>query len=202
MRSQDLEDLVRCLDDGGVALMATDTLPGLHARIDAPEAVAHIAALKGRDAAKPLLVLAASFEAAAPWLGERCIEADRYAERCWPGPFTLILAAGAAAPTYVTAERGTLAVRVPEPQPLRDMLSRLGVPLVSTSANAAGEAPATTVDEAASEFGDRVDLVSDVVWGSDGGAARAPSTLLDLSGWPPRVLRTGAAPAPTWRDLR
>ena len=58
----DQENAVRILESGGILLMETDTLPGFHCRADLPEAVERIAALKGRDGGKPLLVLAGSDE--------------------------------------------------------------------------------------------------------------------------------------------
>ena len=201
-RSGDPEALIRCLTTGGVALMATDTMPGLHARIDTPAAVARIQALKGRDAGKPLLVLAASLEAAAPWLAERPARVDQYIRRCWPGPFTLVLKASAAASRAVTGGRGTLAVRVPQPPALREALLQVGVPIVSTSANAAGELPAPTLLEAAEAFGERVDLVSDLAWSPVSQTLPVPSTLVDLTLWPPVVLRPGEGIVPDWSDIR
>ena len=199
--SQQGDELIRCLADGGVALMATDTLPGLHARIDAPDAVARIQALKGRDAGKPLLVLAASLAAAAPWLDEIALRVQAYCDRCWPGPFTLVLPAAAAAPAAVTGGGTTLAVRVPAPEGLRTMLAGVGVPVVSTSANGAGEAPALTIAQAAERFGEQVDLIVAEAWTSPSSSAPAPSTLIDVCGWPPKVLRAGAGEAPGWRNL-
>jgi len=193
-RTQDPTEAARVLDAGGVVLMPTDTLPGLHARLDRPEALARIRTLKGRDADKPLLVLAASAEAAGAWV---CWDLDAKAEAAavWPGPYTLILPAGAQAPPAVTAGGVTLAVRVPADPRLRSLLDVVGAPLASTSANDAGRAPATDLDAAAAWAGGGVDLVADLPWG---GAGR-PSTLVDLSRRPPRVLRAGAGdPLPGW----
>lgn len=185
------------LDAGGVVILPTDTLPGFHARLDRPEALARLRALKGRDDGKPLLVLAASRTAAADWV-RLDAEAAAEADGVWPGPFTLVLPAGPRVPADVTAGGATLAVRVPGLPALRALLEAVGVPLASTSVNAAGEPPATTVDAAAAVFGALVDLVADLPW--RGG--EAPSTLADLTVRPPRVLRLGAGvPPPGWQSV-
>ncbi len=191
-----VDRLVEVLDGGGVALMPTDTLPGLHARIDAAAAVERIKALKGRDGDKPLLVLAASPNAARRWLGPVPERVLALADRCWPGPFTLILPAAAQVPPTVSGGLPTLAVRVPASDGLREALSRLPVPVVSTSANRAGEPSAETMAEAEAVFGGEVDLVAEVPWEPIEDEPAAPSTLVDATCWPPRVLRQGAGLMP------
>lgn len=189
-RSSDVAEVLSVLADGGVVLMPTDTLPGLHARLDRPEAIARIATLKGREAAKPMLVLAASEAQAVAAVTVQAAEREDI-EHCWPGPFTLVLPARAEVPSDATAGGGTLGVRVPGSDALRAFLDRCGSPLVSTSANVAGRPPATDLESALSVFGRRVDLVADLPW--DGGD-RA-STVVDLTRRPPRVLRLGAGEA-------
>lgn len=191
-----VDRLVEVLDGGGVALMPTDTLPGLHARIDAAEAVEHIKALKGRDGDKPLLVLAASVDVARLWSGPLPDRVVELMAGCWPGPFTLILPAAAQVPPTVSGGLPTLAVRVPASAELREALSRLPVPVVSTSANRAGEPSAGTMAEAVAVFGDEVDLVAEVPWEPPADEPAAPSTLVDATCWPPRVLRQGAGLMP------
>jgi len=188
-------DAVRILESGGVLLMPTDTLPGLHARADRPEAVARVAELKGRSGGKPLLVLAASPAAAETVTGPLVPRQLAYARRCWPGPFSLIMPAAPGLDSLVTAGGATVAVRVPNRPDLVALLEAAGYPLVSTSANRAGEEPARSVAEAASRFGDGVDGV----WGPTGDgemAAGQPSALVDLTVWPPRLVRPGPIPPP------
>lgn len=192
-RSGDLAVIRRILDHDGVVLMPTDTLPGFHARLDRPAAIARITGIKGRDGAKPFLVLAASTRQVANHL-EWTDRTSSLAERLWPGPFTLILPAGLGTPVEVTSETGSMAVRVPADQELRSLLTLVGVPLVSTSVNRSGQAPATTLDEAVSAFGGDVDLIAELSASGDG----TPSTLLDLTCWPPVVVRAGAGVLPEW----
>jgi L-threonylcarbamoyladenylate synthase len=195
-RTHDPAVAARCLAGGGVVLMPTDTLPGLHARADAPAAVARIAVLKGRDEGKPLLVLCAGADDARGLLGALSGRVWEYALRCWPGPYTLVLSAGPAAPSAATRGGPTLAVRVPAPPGLRDLIAAAGGALISTSANMAGEPPSTDLASAARRFAAGVDLVVELDWG--GPPQAAASAMLDLTVWPPRVLRPGPLVPPDW----
>ena len=186
-------DAARILDAGGVLLLRTDTLPGLHARADRPEAVARITALKGRGEDKALLLLASS-AAAVRRVAVLEPRQQIYADRCWPGPFSLILPAVPGLPVAVTAGGGTVAVRVPRAPLLQELLERVGVPLVSTSANRSGESPATDLAGALAIFGDEVDGACDP--GHDMVEPAVPSALVDLTAWPPRILREGPEAAP------
>lgn len=183
------EEAAGILDSGGVLVLGTDTLPGLHARADDPEAVARIFALKGRPPQQALLLLASSAEQAAlvsgPWdAGQRaCCRA------CWPGPFSLILPARPVLPRIVTAGGDTVAVRVPRPDPLRDLVARVGYPVVSTSANLTGQPPATDAEAAAAIFGAGIDGWWD--FPRPEGAAGSASALVDCLARPPAILREG-----------
>lgn len=186
-------DAARILEAGGVLLLTTDTLPGLHARVDRPDAVARIAMLKGRSEKKALLLLVAS-SAAVHRVAVLARRQRIYADCCWPGPFSLILPAVPGLSAAITAGSDTVAVRVPRAPLLQELLDRVGVPLVSTSANRSGEAPATDLAGALAIFGDQVDGVCDP--GDAPVAAAAPSALVDLTAWPPRILRQGPEALP------
>jgi L-threonylcarbamoyladenylate synthase len=189
----DTTDAARRLRAGGVLLLATDTLPGLHARADDPAAVARIFAAKGRDEGKPLLVLAGSQAQARGVTGPWSAAQAAACRRCWPGPFSLILPVGPGIAAAVTAGGGTLAVRVPAWEPLRELLLAVGVPVASTSANLAGTAPAADLAAARALFADAVAGW----WDGDGGRPAGPprpSALVDLTAEPFRVLREGPEP--------
>lgn len=186
----DEDGAVEVLGHGEVLLLNTDTLPGLHARMDRPSGLAALASLKGRAAGKPLLVLAAS---AAEALSLAALPGDRWGvllAACWPGPFTFVLPSRAGLPRAVRSATGTVAVRVPDREPLRRLLGRTG-PLASTSANLEGQEPATTLDEACCRFGDLP------AW-DDGAAAPggAASALVEVLDDRLRVLRPGPLPLP------
>ncbi len=184
---------------GGVLVLATDTICGLHARADRPAALARLVALKGRAPDKPLLVLAASLEQALALCGPVAGERRAQCAAAWPGPFTFILPARADLLAIISDKSlGTVAVRVPGREDLRELIALAGGPLASTSANRAGEPPLTVAREAALAFAGGVDgWWEGAPPGGTGGGL--PSALVDLSGppgTPPRVLREGPLPLP------
>ena len=182
------------LAGGEVVLLQTDTLPGLHARLDRPDALAAIARLKGRVSGQTLLVIAATALDALALAAPVSPAVDVFLARCWPGPFTVILPAREGLPRAVVAgaEAGTVAVRVPAPQELRRLLAASG-PLASTSANRTGEAPAGDLEHAARVFPELA------IWGGLAGPGlAAASALIDLTGEAPRLLRPGPLPSPDW----
>lgn len=201
-RLDDPRDAAGILTSGGVLLLATDTLPGLHARADRPEALVRLQKIKERPRPRPLVVLAASLAEAERVAGPLADHQRAYAGRCWPGPFSLVLPARPEVPEALTAGAGTVAVRVPAPDWLRELLEAVDWPLASTSVNRVGEPPVTDLAEAVDRFGEMVDGV----WsgssqpGSADTEGRA-SAVLDLTIWPPRLLREGPEAAPAWDGL-
>lgn len=181
------EDAAGVLASGGVLVLGTDTLPGLHCRADRPEAVARIFSLKGRPSERALLLLAASREQAGLAIGSLSPFQERCCTRCWPGPFSLILPAGGNLPSVVTAGGATVAVRVPSFPGLQEIVAGAGFPLVSTSANLSGETPVTGAEAAAAIFGTGIDGW----WGEPGTGGGQPSALVDVTRSPATMLREG-----------
>ncbi len=199
------------LRGGGVVLMPTDTLPGLHCRADLAAAVARLSALKGRDAGRPLLLLCADADQALALASDVDDRIRYYVETCWPGPFTLVLKAGPRAPAAVLAGRPTVALRVPGAVWLRGLVDEAGGPLASTSANRSGETPPRGLAEAVARFGEAVDGVLATAAGAgpavgsgaggDGTGTGRASALLDLTVRPARILREGPrVPPPEPRE--
>ncbi len=187
-------DAARCLRDGGILLLATDTVPGLHARADDFGAVRRILAVKGCLAGKALLVLAGSQEQAAAITGPLTLEQEAVCRRCWPGPFSLILPAAVGLSPLVTGGRQTVAVRVPALPELCELLLLAGGPMVSTSANRSGEPHAQSMEVAREHFAAEVDGYWTTAQGAD--VQREPSALVDLTTEPPCLLRAGNVPFP------
>ena len=188
-----IDRCARVIAGGGVAVIPTDTLYGLAASITNPEAVARVAAIKGRALGTGMPVLLASAEqvavvgAAAPYLEE-------LGAAFWPGGVTLVIPAHAHVDRRITDARGTVAVRVPGMAATREVCRRAGAPITGTSANRHGDPPPTTAAVARKALGETVDTLLD--GGPVGGTA---STIVDLTGDRPRILRAGAV---TWDDLR
>ena len=167
--------------------MPTETFYALAADPASARGIERVLALKGRDGSKPLLVLFASREQLEP-LGVAAAPAvlDRFMA-IWPAPLTVVLPLVRPLPASLGAS--SLAVRLPAHDALRALLSRVG-PLTGTSWNRSGEPPRSDPD--ADDDPAEIDLVV------DGGRTPggAPSTLLDATVSPPRVLRAGAFPWP------
>jgi L-threonylcarbamoyladenylate synthase len=144
--------------------------------------------VKGRPDGKPLLVLVDSVAMADTLALEVPDAARALMARHWPGALTLVLRARSHVPVEVTAGSGTIGVRLSAHPVALALVQTLGAPVTAPSANPSGLAPPTTAAEVRGHFGDRLDLVL------DGGptAGGEPSTVLDLTVEPPRVLRAGA----------
>lgn len=179
---------VRVLREGGLVAFPTETFYGLGANALDPEAVARVFRAKGRPSDKPLLVLVDSLEMAGRVAAEIPAVARRLAARYWPGPLTLILPARPEVPGSLTAGTRTVGVRISGHPLARALVRAAGIPVTAPSANPHGGASPRTAGEVLAGLGDRLDLVL------DGGPSPGgpPSTVLDVTVIPPRVLRAGA----------
>jgi L-threonylcarbamoyladenylate synthase len=185
-----VEAAATVLRSGGLVVVPTDTVYGLAARPDLPDAVRAAYRAKGRPAGMHLPVLAASVEQVRGLGVAFDVAASVLAARWWPGPLTLAFAfePGTDRPDWL-AGRDEVAVRVPDHDFVRALLRETGV-LVVTSANPHGAATPLTAEAARAGLGTAVDLVV------DGGAlTEVPSTLVNLVGPAPVVERAGAIPA-------
>ena len=175
------------LRGGGVVAFPTETFYGLGAAARIPAAVRRVRELKARPAGQPLLLLVDSV-AMAESVAEVTGEARRLMARHWPGALTLVLRARPDLPDEVTAGTGTVGVRL-SPHPVaRGLVAALGEPVTAPSANPSGREPPTSAATVLAYFGDALDAVL------DGGTTPGgePSTVLDLTATPPRLLRQGA----------
>jgi len=155
-------------------------------------AVAKIFAAKNRPQFNPLIVHVYDV-AAARELVEMDARALKVADAFWPGALTLILPrrADAGVSDLVSAGLDTLAVRVPSHKIMRQVMKHAGVPIAAPSANASGEPSATTPKHAAESLGDNAPYIL----GAGQCAVGLESTVLDLSGDVPVILRSGAITA-------
>jgi L-threonylcarbamoyladenylate synthase len=168
-----LDELADVLNAGGVALLPTDTIYGLHAIASNEEAVARIAAMKERPGDKAFVIIAASIDQLES-LGATVPEILR---TIWPAPLTAILPRG----------ESTVAARIPDLAWLRSLLARTG-PLVSTSANRSGEAPVTSPQELDERLRTQLEALLD-----QGACEGKPSTIADFTGSSPKLVREGDA---------
>jgi len=185
------EAFARCaevLKDGGVIAYPTDTFYGLGADPRNPRAVGKVFEIKGRRADQPILLLLSDRSEVTAWTSAVTPSAERLMDRFWPGPLTLVFTARPDVLPELTSGTGTIGLRVPGNDVTRALLRQAGNALTGTSANRSGSSNPRTLDEVMRELGDRVDLVL------DGGvsAADRPSTVVDVTAEPPRIIRMGA----------
>ena len=174
------------LRGGGVVVLPTDTVYGLAAAADRPEAVQRLFALKGRAATVPVAVLCADTDQALGLAGHAGTPASRLASRHWPGPLTLVLPRRAGLGWELGEPRETIGLRCPDHELVRAVAGRIG-PLATTSANRHGEATPTEARAAAASLTGPVDLIVD-----GGRVTGVASTVVDLASSPAKVLRVGA----------
>jgi L-threonylcarbamoyladenylate synthase len=178
-----VDQAIAILLDGGIGVMATDTVYGLVARAADEQAVARLYAAKHREH-KPGTIIAANIDQLVELgIKRRYLSA---AEQWWPNPLSVII------PTwgileYLHQGLDSLAIRIPKDTHVQSVLLRTG-PLVTSSANHPGEPTATTIDAAYECFGDSIDFYV------DGGdlSNRPPSTVIRIVDDAIEILREGA----------
>lgn len=172
---------------GRLVAFPTETVYGLGADGLNPEAVARIYAAKGRPAANPVILHVADEAAARELVSRWPAEATALAAHFWPGPLTLVLPASAAVPAIVRAGGPSVALRCPAHPVALALIRAAARPLAAPSANRSQHLSPTLAQHVASSLGESVDLIL------DGGPTEAglESTILDLTGARPRILRPG-----------
>ncbi len=183
-----VQEAAAVLHRGGLVAFPTETVYGLGADADNHEAVARIFAAKGRPADHPLIVHMAHSDPLGRWSRDIPPAAFRLAQRYWPGPLTVILRRACRLPDMVTGGQDTVGLRVPDHPLALALLEVFGGGIAAPSANLFGQISPTTAAHVREELGDAVDILL------NGGPCRVgiESTILDLSGQQPRLLRPGA----------
>ena len=178
------------LRSGGLVAFPTETVYGLGANALDASAVRRIFAAKGRPAYDPLIVHVAGAAAAETVASEISGTARLLMARFWPGPLTLVLRKRAIVPAEVTAGGPTVAVRAPNHPLAQALIRAAGVPIAAPSANLFSHTSPTTAQHVWDDLAGRVDLIL------DGGPTPigVESTVLDLSGGVPVLLRPGGVP--------
>ena len=173
---------------GRVVAYPTETFYGLAVDPFNDAAIERLFTLKGRPADAPVSVIVADRVMLDLVAEEVPPGAERLMKRFWPGPLTIVFRARAGLPHRLTAGTGKVGVRIPGSPVAVKLLETAGMPLTATSANPSGRPPASTPGEVRAYFGPSLDVLI------DGGAlaAKAPSTVVDVTGPGVRVLREGA----------
>lgn len=194
-----IEEAARVLAAGGLVVFPTDTVYGIGAAVDQPEAVARLYVAKGRPLDRPIPVLIADLGQLERLASVVTESVRRLAERFWPGALTIVMPAQPWLPPEIVRDTGAVGLRMPDHPVALAVLRAAGGAVATTSANRSGEREACTVEEAIAALGETVDLYL------DGGRTPGgiPSTVVEVRDGEIRVLRRGALdPAEIERLLR
>jgi L-threonylcarbamoyladenylate synthase len=186
-RDEGLAAAASAVQEGQLVVLPTDTVYGVGADAFNPGAVSALLAAKGRGRNMPPPVLVGSVRAAAALAESLGAFGQDLIDEFWPGPLTLVFRSSPTLLWDLGETMGTVAVRMPLHPVTLDLLRRTG-PMAVSSANRHGLPAATTADEAQEQLGEAISVYL------DGGpcADNVPSTILDLTGSVPKMLRAGA----------
>lgn len=193
--SRALEQAIGALQNGGVIAFPTDTVYGIGASLEHPQALRRIYDLKGRSPDKPLPILIARVEMLdmlSPDVDERLVD---LAEQFWPGALTIVMPAADHLPAEVKAPDNTIGVRLPNHSIPLSIAERAGGAIATTSANFSGQHSTHTASEIREAFGSAIDIIL------DGGFApqENPSTVIRVVDGDIEVLREGVISTETLR---
>ena len=186
-RAAGLKAATEAVRRGELIVLPTDTVYGIGANAFSPAAVAGLLAAKRRGRDMPPPVLVGTVSAATALIEDMDNIGRRMIEEFWPGGLTLVCRAGRSLTWDLGDTEGTVAVRMPLHSLALELLKETG-PLAVSSANVSGQPAATSADEAEEQLGEEVAVIL------DGGPAAGgvASTIVDVTGTMPRLLRAGA----------
>lgn len=195
-RAEGLSSAVAALRRGELVVVPTDTVYGVAADAFTPSAVSALLAAKARGRDLPVPVLVGSLRMLEGVVDVLSPQARELIDACWPGALTIVVRHSPALAWDLGETRGTVAVRMPLHPVALELLAQTG-PLAVSSANRSGLPPAVTLDQAFGQLGEAVTVYLDA------GPCRepVPSTIVDLTGDPPRLLRAGAIPLSRIREI-
>jgi L-threonylcarbamoyladenylate synthase len=191
-----IDAAVAAIRRGDLVVFPTDTLYGLAADAFSPAAVAKLLEAKGRGRDMPTPVLVPAVRTLYGLVDDVPEQVRELVEAFWPGGLTLVMRHAPTLAWDLGDTKGTVAVRMPLDPVALAVLEQTG-PLAVSSANRTGLAPPTVLAEAARQLGTAVDVYLD---GGESGEP-VPSTIVDLTGEVPRVLREGAVTISALREL-
>lgn len=186
-----VDRIVDALHRGGVIVYPTDTVYGLGCDIFNRKAINRIYQIKQVPAGKPLSFVCSDLKDLARYAKNISNASYRMMKRLLPGPYTFILEASRDVPKFMIGKRRTVGIRVPDNRICLEIVRTLGRPVLSTSVVAAEDGIAMNdVESIEFRFGSTVDIIAD-----GGVIVSAPSTVVDLTGGEPEILRASAGEA-------
>ncbi len=184
---EELDFAAQCLREGKLVAFPTETVYGLGGNAFDETASARIYEAKGRPSDNPLIVHIADVAALAELAAEVPEAAYRLADVFWPGPLTMILKKNEKVPKTTTGGLDTVAIRMPADRVAEALIRRSGIYVAAPSANASGRPSTTKAEHVIEDLDGKIDVII------DGGASAIglESTIVDLTGEVPLILRPG-----------
>jgi tRNA threonylcarbamoyl adenosine modification protein (Sua5/YciO/YrdC/YwlC family) len=191
----------KAIGRGELVVLPTDTVYGIAADAFNPAAVQKLLDAKGRGRQSPPPVLVPGFDTVTALAEYVTPEVEKLADAFWPGGLTIVVSARSTLAWDLGETNGTVALRMPDHDLVREFLSETG-PLAVSSANLTGKPAALTAAEALDQLGDRVSVYLDA---GESSGSRVGSTIVDATptrdGQPARILREGTISRKAIRDV-
>lgn len=182
---EEMDEVIECLEAGGVAAFPTDTVYGLGVVYDDENALNRLKEAKGRPENKPIPLMISNLKQ----IESVAVVTDRakkLIQKFMPGAFTIILKKREDVPAYVTNGFDTIGIRMPDDEFILEMMNRIGKPLLVTSANMSGMPTGTTFIEVIEQLEGRIDMIVKGMCGF-----KESSTIVDVSTDAVKLIRKG-----------
>lgn len=186
--AETIQTAAKILQAGGLVAFPTETVYGLGGNGLDSEACKKIYAAKGRPSDNPLILHISEMEELQPIVREISPAAQKLMDAFWPGPLTMVFPKADIVPAQATGGLDTVAVRFPNHPVARAIIKAAGLPIAAPSANSSGKPSPTRASHVQFDLDGKIDMIV------DGGAAEwgLESTIVDVSGEVPMILRPGA----------
>lgn len=182
-----LEKSLEVLKGGGIIAYPTESFYALGVIATNEAAVKKLCRIKNRPVSKPLPVIVGDMETLKSIVKSLPFQAETLMNQFWPGPLTIIFEAVSGLPALLTGGSNRIAARIPGVSAALHLAIRARLPITATSANPSGSIPARRAQEVIEYFGESIDLVID----SGETPGGKPSTIVDVTAMPLKVLRAG-----------
>ena len=182
---EEMDEVIECLQAGGVAAFPTDTVYGLGVIYDDEKALERLKEAKGRPENKPIPLMISNLKQIES-VAVVTEKAKKLIQKFMPGAFTIILKKRENVPAYVTNGFDTIGIRMPDDDFILELMNRIGKPMLVTSANMSGMPTGTTFMEVIEQLEGRIDMVVKGMCG-----CKESSTIVDASTDAVKLIRKG-----------
>jgi L-threonylcarbamoyladenylate synthase len=182
-----LKEITRLIKQGGIIVFPTDTVYGLLADATSEIAVKKLLKIKKRKTQKPIPIFVKNIEMAKK-LALINKQQEKFLKKVWPGKVTIVLKRKGKLPKFLFRNKKTIGLRIPDYKIINQLLLIINRPLTGTSANISGHPSSTKIKEIISQFKNKR-FQPDLIISAGNLPKSKPSTVLDLTTWPPKILR-------------